>query len=283
LLQLETVVQELNSRCGRLEEEVEDLRVDRDRIGTLLEALVSHIETNINALPSAGEAAGGDIPASTKSPIIDLTKPQEAKSDSDADVTRDPELAGAKAPVCENEMVDDAASTDEAACADETANDIASAEGKPPEAERSDVELDLRGKYVDGLKRLKRLRAAGSDRSEREAREAPAGGTATIGEQCVPIRNWSPRGFCLGPSTIAPAPGDRLDVDFSIPLPEPLLEFSCRTAVMRHDKDLQEIAGVFFNLDKKTQETIDEHFQAASPKRQPKDVLRNLASALRRG
>ena len=52
---------------------------------------------------------------------------------------------------------------------------------------------------------------------------------------------------------------------------------------MRHDKDLQEIAGVFFNLDKKTQETIDEHFQAASPKRQPKDVLRNLASALRRG
>ncbi len=81
---------------------------------------------------------------------------------------------------------------------------------------------------------------------------------------------------------MTPNLGDRLDIKFSIPLSDQRLEFSCRSGVMRHDRECQEFGGVFFNLDEDIQDAIDQHFQVFSAKRYGKDLLQNLKSSLKR-
>ena len=98
------------------------------------------------------------------------------------------------------------------------------------------------------LKKLDHIFSTSTEDRRREAREDLVDGVATISSQQYPLKNWSASGFCVGPCMIAPKPGDRLDVTFSIPLADRKLEFSCRVGVMRYDKVQREFSGVFFNL-----------------------------------
>jgi hypothetical protein len=139
---------------------------------------------------------------------------------------------------------------------------------------------------LDKLKKLEKkldhILSTSTEERRREAREDLTDATAEIAGQRYPIRNWSAHGFCIGPSLMTPKPGDRLDINFSIPLPDRRLEFSCRVGVMRYDKERQEFGGVFFNLDEEIQDIVDEHFQVFSAKRYGKDLLQNLRTSLRR-
>ena len=120
------------------------------------------------------------------------------------------------------------------------------------------------------LEKLKGLLGKGSDDVEqrrRDVREEVVSGLATIEDRRYPVKNWSARGFCIGPTLITPQPGDRLDFAFSIPLPDPTLEFACRAAVLRYSERGREFGGVFLNPDEDTQSKIDEHFDIVDPKR----------------
>ena len=100
----------------------------------------------------------------------------------------------------------------------------------------------------------------------REAREDVVGGFAEIEGKTYCLKNWSPNGFCIGPTALTPNPSDRLDIKFTIPLPDLTLTFQCRTGVMRHDPESEEIGGVFFNLPEDVQTIIDKHFDIRAPK-----------------
>ena len=132
------------------------------------------------------------------------------------------------------------------------------------------------------LKKLDRILSTSTEDRRRKAREDLVDGVATISSQQNPLKNWSASGFCVGPCMIAPKPGDRLDVTFSIPLANRKLEFSCRIGVMRYDKVQREFGGVFFNLDESIQDLIDEHFEVFSTRRYGKDLLESIKSTLRR-
>lgn len=99
-----------------------------------------------------------------------------------------------------------------------------------------------------------------------EVREEVVGGTARIGGQTYQLRNWSPNGFCIGPVDLTPTPGDRLDIDFTIPLSDRTLIFRCRTGVMRYDSDVSEIGGVFFDMPEDVQAVVDQHFDIQAPR-----------------
>lgn len=274
--EFKTVAQELRNRCGRLEEEVRSLRLDRDRLVSLLEALVERIEANTSGWPVENDSDGEMAETEPASAGVDDETPDAVDLEAAMEAEPTPAVSGtatagetAETPEVAEEAQADTTSPDATAEPDEAADD-------------APVDLTLRRKYLSGLKRLRRLRATSSDTRQRDTREEPVAGTVKIGEQRYPLKNWSARGFCVGPCMMTPNPGDRMDIAFSVPLPEPVLEFACRTAVMRLDKARQEFAGVFFNLDEKTRGVIDQHFQISSPKRQPKDLLQNLKSALRR-
>ncbi|MDP6708289.1 MAG: hypothetical protein QF893_18250 [Alphaproteobacteria bacterium] len=96
---------------------------------------------------------------------------------------------------------------------------------------------------LDKLKKLDRILSSSTEERRREAREDLVDATAEIAGQRYPVGNWSAHGFCIGPSLMTPKPGDRLDIGFSIPLPDRRLEFSCRVGVMRYDKERQEFGA----------------------------------------
>lgn len=114
----------------------------------------------------------------------------------------------------------------------------------------------------------------------REAREDVVGGRAEIGGEIYPLKNWSPNGFCIGPTGLTPKPGDRLDVSFTIPLPERTLSFHCRTAVMRHDPESREIGGVFLNLPDHVQAVVEERFSIRAPKGYGLTLFEKLRAAI---
>jgi len=135
---------------------------------------------------------------------------------------------------------------------------------------------------LERLKKLDGVLPKNPEERRREVREDIVGGRAEIGGEIHPLRNWSAHGFCIGPTILAPQPGDRLDINFHIPLPERTLSFSCRTGVMRYDAKRREVGGVFFNLPEDVQEVIDEHFQIEKPRRSGRDFLQSLKATLRR-
>jgi len=94
----------------------------------------------------------------------------------------------------------------------------------------------------------------------REPREEVRGGTATILGSTYPLSDWSARGFCVGSCTIDGKVSDRLDIDFSVPLDDGSIEFSCRTRVLRVTQEKKEIAGLFVHVDFETQNAIAKYF-----------------------
>jgi hypothetical protein len=99
-----------------------------------------------------------------------------------------------------------------------------------------------------------------AEERRREPREELTDGRMTILGESYPIHNWSVRGFMLHSCPLDRGPGDRLEVEVSIPLPGQRLKFACRAIVVRASTEQQRLAGVFVGVDKDTQATIDEHF-----------------------
>lgn len=99
-----------------------------------------------------------------------------------------------------------------------------------------------------------------ADERRRDPREEVTDGHMTILGETYPIHNWSVRGFMIHSCMLERGPGDRLDVEVSIPLPGQRLDFACRAIVVRADVEQQHLAGVFVGVDKDTQAAIDEHF-----------------------
>jgi hypothetical protein len=120
---------------------------------------------------------------------------------------------------------------------------------------------------LDKIKRVDRLLMMSPEERRQEPREELTEGTATIDDKSYPLRNWSARGFCIGDVDFEASPTRRLQAKFSVTLPTQTLEFSCRIVVVRVIAEKNEIGGTFVNVDKVTQEKIDEHFAVFSPKR----------------
>ena len=132
----------------------------------------------------------------------------------------------------------------------------------------------------EGVSRHARAPAkTGADR-RREMREDVVGGIARIGDETYPLKNWSPSGFCIGPTQLEVRPGKRLDIHFTIPLPERTLSFRCRTGIMRYDAKAEEIGGIFFNLPEDVQEVVDAHFEVAAPKGYGTALFERLRGAI---
>ena len=112
------------------------------------------------------------------------------------------------------------------------------------------------------LKRLDNFLSKSPEERRRERREALSDGTARLLDNTYPMKNWSARGFCVGSCVLDQHKqiGDRLEIDFSIPLADHRIEFSCRALVLRVDPEKQELAGMFATVDESTQLAIDEHF-----------------------
>ena len=132
---------------------------------------------------------------------------------------------------------------------------------------------------LDKLKKLDHILGSTPEERRREAREELVDGKATITGQTYELKNWSPKGFCIGPCLLTPKTGDRLDIAFAVPLAEGTLEFKCRTAVMRTDAEAREFGGVFFDVDEVARDAIDAHFQVFSAERYGRGLLQNLKTA----
>ena len=133
----------------------------------------------------------------------------------------------------------------------------------------------------DVFRRLDKDAGDSAANRRRETREEVVGGFAEIDGEVHPLKNWSPNGFCIGPTRLLPRPGKRLDVSFTIPLPERTLQFRCRIGVMRRDAAKQEIGGVFFNLPDEVQAVVDEHFDVKAPQGYGASLFEKLRAALR--
>ncbi|MDP6709521.1 MAG: PilZ domain-containing protein, partial [Alphaproteobacteria bacterium] len=282
---LEDAVGALRGRLENAEALAEDLRQDRYRLGQLLASLLERIESATQVEPVAdrliarapeGDGAARDLPppdvlgttAAEPVPAAAQTPPPAVTVMADtASPTEDPAPASQTPPVGDAPETVTIPSLEREAASDD--DEVA-------------VDLNVGRRYLSGLQKLKRLRAVTSDQRNRAIREEAVEGTARIGDMEYRLKNWSARGFCVGPCEITPTPGDRLDIAFTIPLPDPVLEFACRTAVMRLDKESREIGGVFFNLDEELQEIIDKHFEVAEPRRRPTDLILSLKSVVRR-
>lgn len=117
-----------------------------------------------------------------------------------------------------------------------------------------------------------------ADERRREPREELTDGRMTILGETYPIHNWSVRGFMIHSCPLERGPGDRLEVEVSIPLPGQWLEFACRAIVVRADAERQHLAGVFVGVDKDTQAAIDEHFGIHVSKSWGQDIKDRIKS-----
>jgi hypothetical protein len=124
-------------------------------------------------------------------------------------------------------------------------------------APTADAILDHEERVLEGLDDVL---AASPEDKRRERREDVSDGTARFRGETYPLKNWSARGFCLGPCVSEHKTGDRLDIEFSVPLAGHRLEFSCRAVVLRVDPEKQEVAGIFATVDEATRQAIDDHF-----------------------
>jgi hypothetical protein len=137
------------------------------------------------------------------------------------------------------------------------------------------------------LKELdRRLSKTGEERAAEERARAPReevtdGHVATV-FNTYPLKNWSVRGFLVTSCDLVQEPGDRLDIDVSIPLPTLRLDFGCRAIVVRANQDRQELAGVFAGVDEATQVVIDDHFGIQEQKSWGQNLKERIRSHSRR-
>ncbi len=115
------------------------------------------------------------------------------------------------------------------------------------------------------LNKLKKMVSRKSQHRRLERREDVSGATVRIWGETYMVKNWSHSGFLVSPCTLDRHEGDEVEIEFSVPLGERVLEFTCRALVVKVDKEKQELAAMFVMMDNQTRQSIDEHFGGFSP------------------
>jgi len=114
------------------------------------------------------------------------------------------------------------------------------------------------------LKSFKKRFGASSDASPKDKRREPheevEDGTVAINGQAYRVIDWSARAFMAKPCDIDCKIFDLVDIKFSIRFPTKRIEFVSRALVVRIDKERQELAAYFAELDEEAQIAIANHF-----------------------
>lgn len=132
------------------------------------------------------------------------------------------------------------------------------------------------------LKKLDHILRTTTAERRRESREELEGGLVVIDGDAYVLRDWSAHGFSAADYNAGRKPGDRVDLYFSIPVPDQNLEFKCRAIITHYNADEQELGGMFCNLDDQLQDIMDNHFNVFSAKRYGKGLVKGLSSKLGR-
>lgn len=89
-----------------------------------------------------------------------------------------------------------------------------------------------------------------------EPRGAQVDGRVSIDGTAYPLKDWSRRGFSAGAYSAEHYPGDKIVMAVELDVDGEPLAFDCRAVVVWVDRDRQELAGVFTELDMRVQEKI---------------------------
>lgn len=119
---------------------------------------------------------------------------------------------------------------------------------------------------------LKKLSQLGSSAAEqttveqrrREVREELVDGDAIINGEKYPLHDWSPSGYALGPCSLQPTVGGRVEIEFHVPLPAQKLVFKTPCVTVRNIQSEGLIGGTYLGVDPESRKIIDEHFQVVS-------------------
>lgn len=112
--------------------------------------------------------------------------------------------------------------------------------------------------------KLKSVTSRSSKNKRLEPREEVDGATVEIWGETYPVKNWSHSGFLATSCPLDRREGDEMEIYFSVPLRDGMLEFSCRALVVNVDKEKQELAAMFVMMDNYTRQKINEHFARLS-------------------
>lgn len=102
---------------------------------------------------------------------------------------------------------------------------------------------------------FRRFSPQSSDRRN-EPRGSEVEGRIRLDGKAYPLKDWSRRGFSAGAYKAEFYPGDKITLDVELEVGDETLEFACEAVVVWVDRDRQELAGVFTNLDMRLQERI---------------------------
>lgn len=95
----------------------------------------------------------------------------------------------------------------------------------------------------------------------RETRLEALRGSVEIDGRFYPVKDWSVNGFLITSYSAPQVKGDRLNIKFTLPLPQGKLEFECEAIAVRVDEERNELAAVFVKLDGETRLAIAESFE----------------------
>lgn len=105
------------------------------------------------------------------------------------------------------------------------------------------------------LSLLRRLFAAHPDR-RLEPRGVRVEGRVALGGRHYRLKDWSRRGFSAVGVAAEHYPGDKITLSVEVDLEGESLQFDCRAIVVWVDRERQELAAVFTELDRRVQERI---------------------------
>jgi len=105
------------------------------------------------------------------------------------------------------------------------------------------------------LSLFRRITPSSSDR-RLEPRGSQIDGRISFGGRHYRLKDWSRRGFSAVGVGAELYPGDKVALTVEVALADEALSFDCSAVVVWVDRERQELAGVFTDLDQRIQEKI---------------------------
>ncbi|WP_419904316.1 hypothetical protein [Kiloniella sp.] len=102
----------------------------------------------------------------------------------------------------------------------------------------------------------------GKKEIRREGREFGVTGEIAINGTHYKIDNWSSSGFAVSDYEGPLIRGDHVDVEFQLQLEEGVIEFDCKSIIVRVDETRRILAGVFVEMDLDTRVIIANYFDS---------------------
>lgn len=114
---------------------------------------------------------------------------------------------------------------------------------------------------------IRRLVALHPDR-RLEPRGTRIDGQIDLGGRCYRLKDWSRRGFSAVGVGAEHYPGDKIALSVEVRLDGDVLRFDCYAVVVWVDRERQELAAVFIDLDRRIQDQIMRALFARDAERQ---------------